>query len=79
MKNEDSSFGSQMALSMTVGQKLLYGSLATSLMSCFSGMLFLCGGKAAFKRDPISVGLLLMSVCPWFPAKASDNKSHLQV
>ncbi|CAM9465694.1 unnamed protein product, partial [Ectocarpus fasciculatus] len=60
VKNEDSSFGSQMALSMTVG------------------MLFLCGGKAAFKRDPISVGLLLMSVCPWFPAKASDNKSHLQ-
>lgn len=42
-------------------------------------MLFLCGGKSAFKRDPISIGILLLSVCPWFPAESSDNKSHLQV
>lgn len=42
-------------------------------------MLFLCGGKASFKRDPISVGLLFLSICPWFPAKVHFNKSHLQV
>ena len=44
-----------------------------------SGMLFMCGGKAAFKRDPVSIGLILMAVCPWFPGRAVENKSHLQV
>ena len=42
-------------------------------------MLFLCGGKAAFKRDPVSIGALLLAVYPSFPAKTADNKSYLQV
>ena len=42
------------------------------------GMLFLAGGNASLQRDPLSIACLLLSVCPRFPLRTSDNQYHLQ-
>lgn len=41
-------------------------------------MLFLGQGKSSFKRDDVSVGALVLSTSPRFPARTMDNISHLQ-
>jgi hypothetical protein len=41
-------------------------------------VLFLAGGRASFKRDPLSIGALVMSFCPKFPIRATDNQYHMQ-
>jgi anaphase-promoting complex subunit 1 len=42
------------------------------------GQLFLAGGQASLKRDPMSIGALLISFCPRFPMRTVDNQYHLQ-
>lgn len=42
------------------------------------GLLFLGGGGASLRRDPLSSACLLMSLCPRFPARTIDNQHHLQ-
>ena len=45
----------------------------------YIGILFLAGGQASLKRDPVSVGALLIALCPRFPMRTGDNHFHLQV
>ena len=47
-------------------------------LSMAIGMLFLSGGNASLKRDPLSIACLLLSICPRFPARTVDNQYHLQ-
>ena len=42
------------------------------------GMLFLAGGNASVKRDPLSIACLLLCICPRFPSRTVDNQFHLQ-
>ena len=47
-------------------------------LSMSIGMLFLAGGNASVKRDPLSIACLLLSICPRFPARTVDNQYHMQ-
>ena len=42
------------------------------------GILFLAGGGASLRRDPVSIGALIISFCPKFPMRTVDNQYHLQ-
>ena len=53
-----------------------YGShLAVSMAI---GLLFLAGGRASLRRDPTSVGALLLSTAPRFPSRTLDHQYHMQ-
>ena len=41
-------------------------------------MLFLAGGNASLRRDPLSIACLTLALCPRFPNKTIDNQYHLQ-
>ena len=47
-------------------------------LSMSIGMLFLAGGNASVKRDPLSIACLLLCICPRYPARTVDNQFHLQ-
>jgi hypothetical protein len=47
-------------------------------LSMSIGMLFLAGGNASVKKDPLSIACLLLSMCPRFPSRTIDNQYHLQ-
>lgn len=42
------------------------------------GILFLAGGGASLRRDPTSIGAMVISFCPKFPMRTVDNQYHLQ-
>ena len=42
------------------------------------GLLFLAGGRASLRRDPTSVGALLLSTAPRFPSRTLDHQYHMQ-
>ena len=42
------------------------------------GLLFLSGGSASLRRDPMSCACLLMATAPRFPVRTVDNQYHLQ-
>lgn len=42
------------------------------------GMLFLAGGNASVKRDPLSIACLVMAFAPNYPLRTTDNQYHLQ-
>ena len=42
------------------------------------GLLFLSGGSASLRRDPMSCACLLMATAPRFPIRTVDNQYHLQ-
>lgn len=42
------------------------------------GILFLSGGSASLRRDPMSCASLLMATAPRFPIRTVDNQYHLQ-
>lgn len=42
------------------------------------GLLFLAGGQASLKRDPFSIGVMVIAFAPKFPMRTVDNQYHLQ-
>lgn len=42
------------------------------------GLLFLSGGSASLRRDPMSCACLLLATAPRFPIRTVDNQYHLQ-
>jgi hypothetical protein len=42
------------------------------------GILFLSGGSASLRRDPMSCACLLLATAPRFPIRTVDNQYHLQ-
>ena len=42
------------------------------------GMLFLAGGNASLKRDPLSIACLVLALTPRYPVRTQDNQYHLQ-
>ena len=38
----------------------------------------MAGGGASLRRDPVSIGALVISFCPKFPMRTVDNQYHLQ-
>ena len=42
------------------------------------GILFLSGGSASLRRDPMSCACLLLATAPRFPMRTVDNQYHLQ-
>jgi hypothetical protein len=47
-------------------------------LSTSIGFLFLGGGKASFRRDPVSVGTLVIATCPRYASRTLDNQYHIQ-
>ena len=43
-----------------------------------TGILFLAGGQASLKRDPVSIAALLLALLPRFPLRSSEQQYHLQ-
>ena len=42
------------------------------------GLLFLGGGRASLRRDPIAIGALVIAFAPRFPHRTADNQYHIQ-
>jgi len=42
------------------------------------GLLFLAGGNASLRRDSLGTACLLLSICPRFPSRTTDNQYQLQ-
>ena len=42
------------------------------------GLLFLAGGRASLRRDPTSVGALLLATAPRYPSRTLDHQYHMQ-
>jgi hypothetical protein len=42
------------------------------------GMLFLGGGRASFRRDPVAIACLVLATSPRYPNRTIDHQYHMQ-